>query len=132
MEASEGMARPEGSARGLHEVWPFVGLCSYYGRHIPRFTELVASLNELATKETDFGWTSQRHGAFESLKTALTQAPILGFPREEGQWYLDTDGVNGGFPWCMSIIKNGNVALSILRKCLVALSILIKCPVACR
>ena len=29
--------------------------------------------------------------ALENLKTALTQARILGFPREEGQWYFDTE-----------------------------------------
>ena len=38
----------------LHEVWSFVGLCSYYRRHIQGFTELAAPLYELATEGTDF------------------------------------------------------------------------------
>ena len=38
----------------------------------------------------------------------------------------------GGSPCRMSIIRNGNVALSNLRKPCVALSILGKCCVACR
>ena len=41
--------------RGI--VWSvrsFVGLCSYYRRHIQGFTELAAPLYELATKGTDF------------------------------------------------------------------------------
>ena len=29
--------------------------------------------------------------ALENLKTVFTQARILGFPREEGQWYFDTE-----------------------------------------
>ena len=73
--------------RDLREVRSFVGLCSYYRRHIRAFTELAAPLYELATKGTDFEWTKRRDEAFNEL----TSAPILGFPREGGLWYLDTD-----------------------------------------
>ena len=38
--------------RDLHEGRSFVGLCSYYRRHIQGFTELAAPLYELATKGT--------------------------------------------------------------------------------
>ena len=50
--------------RDLHEVRSFVGLCSYYRRHIQGFTELAAPLYEQATKGTDFEWTDRRHEAF--------------------------------------------------------------------
>ena len=40
--------------RDRHEVRSFVGLCSYYRRHIQGFMELAAPLYELATKGTDF------------------------------------------------------------------------------
>ena len=53
-------------------------------------------LYELATKGTDFEWTERRHEAFGQLKNALTNAPILGFPREDGLWYLDTDASDVG------------------------------------
>ena len=46
--------------RDLHEVRSFVGLCSYYRRHIQGFTELAAPLYELATKGTDFDATEAR------------------------------------------------------------------------
>ena len=84
--------------RDLHEMRSFVGLCSYYRRHIQGFTELAAPLYELATKGTDFKWTERKHEAFGQLKNALTSAPILGFPREEGLWYLDTDAGSGAVP----------------------------------
>ena len=67
--------------RDLHEVRSFVGLCSYYRRHIQGFTELAAPLYELATKGTEFEWTDRRHEAFGQLKNALTSAPILGYSR---------------------------------------------------
>ena len=66
----------------LHEVRSFVGLCSYYRRHIQGFTELAAPFYELETKGTNFEWTDRRHEAFGQL----TSAPILGFSREDELW----------------------------------------------
>ena len=85
----------------------FVGLCLYYRRHVQGFTELAAPLCELATKETDFEWTERRNQAFGQLKNALTSAPILGFPQEEGLWYLDTDASDVGTGAVLSQIQDG-------------------------
>ena len=93
--------------RDLHEVRSFVGLCSYYRRHIRGFTELAAPLYELATKGTDFECTKCRDEAFQELKAALTSAPILGFPQEDGQWYLDTDASNVGTGAVLSQVQDG-------------------------
>ena len=92
--------------RDLHEVRSFVGLCSYYRRHIQGFTELTAPLYELAIKGTDFEWTDRRHEAFGQLKNALTSAPILGFPREDGLWYLDTDASDIGTGAVLSQVQD--------------------------
>ena len=78
----------------------------YYRRHIQGFTELAAPLYELATKGTEFEWTAWQE-AFEQLKTALTSAPLLGFPREEGQWYLDTDASDVGTRAVLSQMQDG-------------------------
>ena len=92
--------------RDLHEVRSFVGLCSYYRRHIQGFMELAAPLNELVTKGMDFEWTERRHEAFGQLKNALTSAQILGFPQEEGLWYLDTDASDVGTGAVLSQIQD--------------------------
>ena len=75
----------------LHEVRSFVGLCSYYRRHIRGFTELAAPLYKLPTKGT----------------AALTSAPILGFPREEALWYLYTDTSDVGTGAMLSQMQDG-------------------------
>ena len=90
----------------LHEVRSFVGLCSYYRRHIQGFTELAAPLYELATKGTEFEWTDRRHEAFGQLKNALTSAPILGFPPEDGLWYLNTDASDVGTGAVLSQVQD--------------------------
>ena len=92
--------------RDLHEVLSFVGLCWYYKRHIQGFTELAAPLYELATKGTDIEWTEQRHEAFGQLKNALTSARIMGFPREDGLWYLDTDASDVGTGAVLSQVQD--------------------------
>ena len=48
----------------------------------------------------------QRHEAFAQLKHALTSAPILGFPREEGLWYLDTNLSDVGMGAVLSQIQD--------------------------
>ena len=84
----------------------FVGLCFYYRRHSQGFTELAAPLYELATKGTDFEWTDRRHEAFGQLKNAQTSAPILGFPREDGLWYLDTHAGDVGTGAVLSQVQD--------------------------
>ena len=68
---------------------------------------MAAPLYELATKGTDFKWTARRDEAFEQLKTALTRAPVLGFPREKGQWYVDTDASDVGTGAVLSQVQDG-------------------------
>ena len=93
--------------RDLHEVRSFVGLCSYYRWHIRGFTELAAPLYELATKGTEFEWMDGRNEAFNELKTVLTRAPVLGFPQEEGLWYLDTNTSDVGTVAVLSQVPDG-------------------------
>ena len=93
--------------RDLHELWSFIGLNSYYRRHIQGFTQLADPLYELATKGRDLEWTARRDEAFEQLKTALTSLPMLGFPQEQGQWCLDTDSSVSGTEAVLSQMQDG-------------------------
>ena len=45
------------------------------------FADNAAPLHQLTQKGTPFHWDAQRQEAFNSLKMALTQAPILAFPK---------------------------------------------------
>ena len=45
----------------------------------------------LTRKGVQFAWTDQQQVAFDTLKTCLINAPILGFPTEDGRFILDTD-----------------------------------------
>ena len=84
-----------------------MGLCLYYRRHIRGFTELTAPLYELGTGGTDFEWMKRWDEAFNKLKLAMTSAPIMGFPKEDGQWYLDTDASDVGTGAMLSQVQDG-------------------------
>ena len=82
--------------RRLTEVRSFIGLCSYYRRFIPGFADVAAPLHALQRKNVPFVWTDECEVAFNRLKECLTSAPILGMPRDEGNFLLDTDASDTG------------------------------------
>ena len=58
----------------------FLGLASYYHRYIPCFADIPAPLYHLTTKGVTFEWSPPCQSAFDNLKDALIQAPILKYP----------------------------------------------------
>ena len=86
-----------GSVKQVHQ---FVGFIGYYRRFIQDFAGLSEPLVALTRKGVPFVWTDRQQVAFDTLKTCLVNAPILGFPTEDGRFILDTDAslfaVGGG------------------------------------
>lgn len=80
----------------LRDVRSFVGLCSYYRRFVLHFSVVAAPLFALTQKGRTFTWTVECQGAFDRLKEALTTAPILALPRDEGTYVLDCDACDVG------------------------------------
>ena len=66
------------------EVRGFIGLCSFYRKFVWDFADIAAPLNDMLKKEAgvpaEQDWTPAQLGAFESLKRALTEAPVLALP----------------------------------------------------
>jgi len=94
--------------RNLTEVRSFVGLCSYYRRFIAGFANIAAPFHDLTRKNARFRWGSEQEEAFNQLKNRLTSAPILGMPRDEGTYYLDTDASDIGFGAVLSQEQDGH------------------------
>jgi len=58
-------------------VRSFLGLTGYYRKHVRRYLRLVGPLFELTKKDVAFVWNQDCQQAFDSLKRALVDAPIL-------------------------------------------------------
>ena len=93
--------------RNVTEVRGILGLGSYYRRFVKGFSELVQPLTELTKKNTQFKWTDTCEKAFNNLKVALTGPDIMGYPRDDSPFILDTDACDVSIGAVLSQIQDG-------------------------
>jgi transposase InsO family protein len=104
----------------LKEVRSFLGFASYYRRFVPGFAKTARPLHELVTKLYEGGkvgrrknkaiggeWSENCQKAFDGLKFALTNPPILAYPVFTDPFVLETDASNEGLGAVLSQVQNG-------------------------
>ena len=69
----------------------FVSTVNYYSRFIKNFSKIAHPLRKVSKSKKDFNWTPECEEAFELLKQALISEPVMAYPRNDGQYILDTD-----------------------------------------
>ncbi len=72
-------------------VRSFLGLKGYYRKYIRGYSRLASPLFELMKKDVAFVWNQDCQQAFDALKRALVEAPILVRPNFEKPFCLDVD-----------------------------------------
>lgn len=104
----------------VHELRSFLGLASYYRRFVAGFASIAAPLNALLGKATKGKrnehfkepWSEECTKAFNRLKTALTTAPVLGFPDFQRPFIVETDASFHGLGGVLSQDQeNGRVVI---------------------
>ena len=63
--------------RTRKQVQRFLGLCSYFRSHIPRYTESAFPLTKLTRKQSSFQWNQAEIASFETLKKSLMGPAVL-------------------------------------------------------
>ncbi|KZS20370.1 Uncharacterized protein APZ42_012952 [Daphnia magna] len=71
------------TANKVKQVQSFLGLCSYYRRHIQGFASIARPTTTLTKKYIPFTWGESQISSFNTLKQALTSAPVLAHPNYE-------------------------------------------------
>lgn len=61
----------------LTDVQAFIGFSNFYRRFIRNFSKIVAPMVALTRKDTPFSWDHKCEHAFQSLKSAFVDAPVL-------------------------------------------------------
>ncbi len=82
--------------RTVKDVRAFLGLASYYHRYIPNFASVATSLMVLTKKDAELIWDDDCVQAFQALKKALVQPPVLAYPTRGGHFVLSTDASDTG------------------------------------
>ena len=66
--------------RTAKDVSSFVGLCSYFRKHVKDFAATADPLFRLTSKDVQFQWSPEADDAFVRLKRALSEAPVVASP----------------------------------------------------
>ena len=96
-------ARPE-DKKNLRS---FLGLCSYYRSFIKDFSTIAKPLSSMSSPNVKFTWTNECTEAFNTLKSMLVSAPILGHVKGDGEFILDSDASDFGLGGVVSQIQDG-------------------------
>ena len=89
------------------DVRRFLGFCGYYRKFVKGFASIAKPLNALLphtkkkgkTKKDEtvpWNWTSEHETAFQTLKTALVNPPVLGYPDLDIPFEVHTDASSRG------------------------------------
>ena len=93
--------------RKVKDVRAFLGLANYYRKFVKDFAKIAGPLHELTKKGLKFQWTNECQAAFDLLKTALTQAPILAYPDFTLPFDLYIDASDDALGMVLGQIQNG-------------------------
>ena len=104
------------------ELRSFLGFSSYYRRFVPKFAHIAAPLHGLVAHLTGSSkqskkqnisigseWTAEHEEAFETLKSKLTEAPVLGYPDFSKPFILETHASVRGLGAVLSQQQGGLV-----------------------
>lgn len=80
----------------LHNVRQFLGLASYFRKFVRNFASIAAPLTQLLKKDCVWDWNNDREVAFQTLKTLLTERPILAIYNQDAETELHTDASKDG------------------------------------
>ena len=82
--------------QSVKQIRQFLGMASWYRRFIKSFSTISAPLTRLTKKNAKWTWGDEETEAFNTLKTALTTAPVLACPDFDRRFYLQTDASTSG------------------------------------
>jgi hypothetical protein len=73
------------------ELRSFLGLVNYYRRFIKGYSARATPLTDLLKKNKAWEWSKKCQEAFEDLKKAVTEEPVLGLPDHTKPYEIHTD-----------------------------------------
>ena len=97
-EAIENFAQPECKK----DVKSFLGMANFYRTFIKNFADISHPLNRLTSDNVDFVWDETCDKAFQKLKKALCNEPVLAFPQVGEKFAVEVDASDVAFGGVLS------------------------------
>jgi len=96
--------------KNLRSLRRFIGMVGFYAKFIPEFSKKAAPLHKLKGKGVQFKWEEEHQVAFDVLKKALCEAPVLQVPDFEKEFVLVTDASDIAVSAVLNQRVNGELA----------------------
>ena len=77
--------------KSVSELRSFLGLANYYRRFVEGFSKRASPLTELLKKDVHWNWDPECQTAFDGLKQALMEGPLLGIADVTKPFEVETD-----------------------------------------
>ncbi|GFX72451.1 retrovirus-related Pol polyprotein from transposon 17.6 [Trichonephila clavipes] len=78
------------------QIKSFLGCCNFYRRYIKNFAKRALPLTNLLRKDTPFEWTSETQEAFDDIKKAILNPPVLALPDPNAELQITIDASSRG------------------------------------
>ncbi|KAF8748833.1 hypothetical protein RHS01_10525 [Rhizoctonia solani] len=75
----------------VKEVQSFLGFANFLRRFVANFSHIARPLHNLVKKDTAWQWSTKEQEAFQKLKDAITNAPVLCHANPAKPYFLETD-----------------------------------------
>ncbi|TYK01597.1 reverse transcriptase [Cucumis melo var. makuwa] len=80
--------------KSVSELRSFLGLANYYRRFVEGFSKRASPLTELLKKDVHWNWDPECQAAFDGLKQAMMEGPLLGIADVTKPFEVETDASN--------------------------------------
>ena len=77
--------------KNADDIRSFLGLAGYYQSFVKNFSEIVTPLSDLLHGSNSFNWQKEQQDAFDKIKIAMTNAPVLALPNPDLPYTIMTD-----------------------------------------
>ncbi|KAF8757143.1 hypothetical protein RHS01_04181 [Rhizoctonia solani] len=75
----------------VKEVQSFLGIANFLRQFVANFSHMARPLHNLVKKNTPWKWDTKEQEAFQGLKDAITNAPVLCHANPSKPYFLETD-----------------------------------------